>query len=64
MKRYVIDAGVLFLYFIGDGRIKPYFDEVAQGEAQAYISDVNLAEYYYKMCEKLDGKPPISVTIR
>ena len=53
MKRYVIDAGVLSLYFIGDGRVKPYLDEVAQGKAQAYISDVNLAEYYYKTCEKL-----------
>lgn len=53
MKRYVIDAGFLSLHFIGDERVKPYFDEVAQGKAQAYISDVNLAEYYYKTCEKL-----------
>jgi predicted nucleic acid-binding protein len=53
MKRYVVDAGVLSLHFIGDERVKPYFDEVAQGKAQAFISDVNLAEYYYKTCEKL-----------
>ncbi|PUA34376.1 MAG: hypothetical protein B9J98_00600 [Candidatus Terraquivivens tikiterensis] len=53
MKRYVVDAGVLFLLFIGDERVKPYFDEVARGQAQAYISDINLAEYYYKTCEKL-----------
>lgn len=53
MKRYVIDAGVLSLHFIGDGRVKPYLDEIAQGKAQAYISDVNLVEYYYKTCEKL-----------
>ncbi|MBC7113656.1 MAG: type II toxin-antitoxin system VapC family toxin [Candidatus Methanomethyliales bacterium] len=53
MKRYVVDAGVLFLFFIDDERVKPYFDEVIRGEAQAFISDVNLAEYYYKTCEKL-----------
>ena len=56
MKKYVIDASVLSLYFIGDERVKPYFDEVAQGKAQLYISDVNLAEYYYKTCEKLGRK--------
>jgi predicted nucleic acid-binding protein len=39
--------------FIGDERVKPYFDEIAKGRVQAYISDVNLAEYYYKTCEKL-----------
>lgn len=53
MKRYVIDAGVLSLFLIDDERVKPYFDEVIRGEAQAFISDVNLAEYYYKTCEKL-----------
>jgi predicted nucleic acid-binding protein len=53
MSRYVVDAGVHSLYFIDDERVKPYFDEVAQGKAQGFISDVNLAEYYYKTCEKL-----------
>lgn len=53
MRKYVVDAGVLFLYFIGDERVKPYFDEVASGRAQGFICDVNLAEYYYKTCEKL-----------
>jgi predicted nucleic acid-binding protein len=53
MKKYVVDAGVLSLYLIGDERVKPYFHEVSQGKAQAFISDVNLAEYYYKMCQKL-----------
>ena len=53
MKRFVVDAGVLFLHFIDDERVKPYFDEVVQGRAQGFICDVNLAEYYYKTCEKL-----------
>lgn len=53
MRRYVVDAGALFLHFIDDERVKPYFDEVVQGRAQGFICDVNLAEYYYKTCEKL-----------
>ena len=53
MRRYVVDAGALFLYFIDDERVKPYFDEVVQDRAQGFICDVNLAEYYYKTCEKL-----------
>ncbi len=53
MRRYVVDAGVLFLHFIDDERVRPYFDEVSQGRAQGFICDVNLAEYYYKTCEKL-----------
>lgn len=64
MKRYVVDAGVLFLLFIGDERVKPYFDEVARGQAQAYISDINLAEYYYKTCENLGKKSLNFDTIR
>ncbi|MEM2127754.1 MAG: type II toxin-antitoxin system VapC family toxin [Candidatus Bathyarchaeia archaeon] len=53
VRRYVIDAGILFLHFIDDEGVRPYLDEIIQGKAQAFISDVNLAEYYYKTCEKL-----------
>ena len=53
MKRYVVDTGVLLLHLIGDERVKTYFDEVSQGNARASICEINLAEYYYKICEKL-----------
>lgn len=53
MRKYVVDAGVLALYLIGDERVKPFFQEVSQGRAQAFISDVSLAEHYYKTCQKL-----------
>lgn len=53
MKKYVIDTGVLLLHLIGDERVKTYFDEVSRGNAQAFICEINLAEYYYKVCEKL-----------
>lgn len=56
MKSYVVDAGALSLHLIDDKRVKPYFDEVFQGRAQALIPDVNLAEYYYKTCQKLGKK--------
>jgi len=53
MKKYVIDTGVLFLHLIDDERVRPYFKEINEGRAKAFICDVNLAEYYYKTCEKL-----------
>jgi len=51
--KYIFDAGVIALYFSGDRRIKPYFDEVFNGEAEGYITEINLAEFYYKTAEKL-----------
>lgn len=53
MKTYVIDAGVLSLYFAGDKRVEKYFYEIDEGKAKGLLCDVNLAEYYYKTCEKL-----------
>lgn len=53
MKKYIIDAGVLALHFIDDKRVKPFFNEETQKKAQFFICDVNLAEYYYKVCEKI-----------
>ena len=52
-KKYVFDAGVLALYFAGDGRVKKYFNEVIQGFSEGYVCEVNLAEFYYKTAEKL-----------
>ena len=51
--RYIFDAGILALYFAGDQRVKIYLDEVFSGKAEGYISEVNLAEFYYKTAEKL-----------
>ena len=52
-SRYVIDAGALALYFAGDERVKGYIDQILRGEAEGYICEVNLAEFYYKTAEKL-----------
>jgi len=52
-KKYVIDAGALALYFAGDFKVRKYFDEILAREADAYLCEVNLAEFYYKTVEKL-----------
>jgi predicted nucleic acid-binding protein len=49
----VLDAGVLTLHFAGDPRVKEYFDDVSEGRVVGLVSEVNLAEYYYKTCRKL-----------
>ena len=53
MKRYVIDTGVLMLFFAGDERVRPHFEEIDRGAAVGLISCANLAEFYYKVCETL-----------
>ncbi len=53
MKKYVVDADVLSLYFAGDKRVEKYFYEIDERKAKGLLCDVNLAEYYYKTCEKL-----------
>ena len=53
MKNYVFDAGALSLLIAGDPRLRPYIDEISKNAAKAYISSVNLAEFYYKTLEKL-----------
>lgn len=49
----VFDAGVLALHFIGDPRVEEYFREVDEERIQGRISSVNLAEFYYKTCQKI-----------
>ena len=53
MRRYVIDTGVLMLFFMGDERVRPYFEEIDRGTAMGLVSCANLAEFYYKVCEAL-----------
>ena len=53
MRRYVIDTGVLMLFFMGDERVRPYFEEIDRGTAIGLMPYANLAEFYYKVCETL-----------
>lgn len=40
------------MFFAEDERVKKLFDEVAADRAEGWTSEVNLAEFYYKTCEK------------
>src|SRR5208337_1780506 len=51
-RSYALDAGVLSLYYAGAASVKPYFDRVLSGKARGFVSEVNLAEFYYKTAEK------------
>ena len=52
-SKYIIDSGVLALYFAGDQRVKKYFDEIFRGSSEGYLCEINLAKFYYKSAEKL-----------
>ncbi len=50
--KYVIDTGALSLFYAGDERIKPFFAKIQDGGAHGYVASTNLAEFYYKVCQK------------
>ncbi|MGC8848953.1 MAG: type II toxin-antitoxin system VapC family toxin [Candidatus Bathyarchaeia archaeon] len=52
-NRLILDTGPFFLYFAGDKQVKEMLDEIAVGNVEGYTCEVNLAEFYYKTCEKL-----------
>ena len=53
IRRYTFDTGPLFLYFGEDLRAKKLLDEVESGRAEGSTCEPNLAELYYKTCEKM-----------
>ena len=53
VNRYIVDAGVLALFFAGDQKVKKYFNDIFRGNAAGYLCVLNLAEFYYKSAEKL-----------
>jgi len=46
-RKYVLDAGVLALYFAGRRDSKKYIEEAYSSTAKAYMCEVNLAEFLY-----------------
>jgi predicted nucleic acid-binding protein len=47
-RSYLFDAGIISLYYRGERSVKQYFDRVFTANAEGFISEVNLAEFYYK----------------
>ncbi len=52
-KAVVVDAGVLALHFIDEPHVEEYFSGIDDERISGYISSVNLAEFYYKTCQKI-----------
>jgi predicted nucleic acid-binding protein len=50
---YVFDTGLFYLYFAGEKRATDLFEEVSRGSAAGHTVELNLAEFYYKTCERL-----------
>jgi len=53
VRRYTFDTGPLFLYFGESVRAKKLLDEVQRGRVEGSTCEPNLAELYYKTCEKM-----------
>jgi len=49
----VFDTSPLYLSFLGDRRVIEPLQEMGKGIADGYTCEPNLAELYYKTCEKL-----------
>jgi predicted nucleic acid-binding protein len=51
-EKLVLDAGVLSLHFADYIGIRKYFDLIITRQCDGLISSFNLAEFYYKTCQK------------
>ncbi|MBO3803744.1 MAG: PIN domain-containing protein [Candidatus Brockarchaeota archaeon] len=51
--KLIFDTGPLLLYFAEDNRVRDFFNEVIKDKAEGYTCEINVAELYYKTCEKL-----------
>jgi len=52
-ERLVLDAGALSLHFADHPGVRRYFDAIIAGRSVGLVSGVNLAEFYYKTCQKI-----------
>ena len=55
-SKIAFGTGLLFPYHAGGkfgDKVRPYFNEVLEGRSTGLISEVTLAEYFYKTCQKL-----------
>ena len=51
-RGYTFDTGPLFLYFGENVRAKALIDDVRAGRSAGSTCETNLAELYYKTCER------------
>lgn len=46
-KRYILDAGILLLFFAGKEKARVYIDKAYSEEAKVFMCEVNVAEFIY-----------------
>ncbi|MGI0081363.1 MAG: PIN domain-containing protein [Nitrososphaerales archaeon] len=52
-RNWVFDTGILYLYFGGDRRAIELLRGIGKGTPNGFTCEPNVAELYYKTCEKL-----------
>jgi predicted nucleic acid-binding protein len=52
-EKLVLDTGALSLHFADHSGVRPYFDAISAGRSLGLVSSFNMAEFYYKTCQKL-----------
>lgn len=53
MTSFVFDTGALTLLYADERRLRPEAEKIQSGAAEALVSSVTLAEFFYKTCQAL-----------
>jgi predicted nucleic acid-binding protein len=53
LRPLVFDTGVLALLYADKERIQPAIGPIDDGRAEGLVSSVNLAEFFYKTCQRV-----------
>ena len=51
-EKLVLDTGALSLHFIDHPGVRQYFDAISAGSSLGLVPSFNMAEFYYKACQK------------
>jgi predicted nucleic acid-binding protein len=51
-ERLALDTGPFTLHFGNDPQVRELINDILNGSKEAHTCELNLAEHYYKMCEK------------
>ncbi|MDA4131379.1 MAG: PIN domain-containing protein [Thaumarchaeota archaeon] len=52
LDRFALDTGAFSLHFGNDPQVREIMSMILKGNAEAHTCELNLAEHYYKTCEK------------
>jgi predicted nucleic acid-binding protein len=58
--RVALDTGPLSLHFGNDTRVRELMNDILKGKIEAHTCELNIAELFYKTCEK-SGRETASV---